>query len=82
MKRFADALRKRRELGLKFLQMTIGTVAQKSKRKGIDITIEVARLLRDESVCLFSGFQRVRGEKLLAHSYGSPHEMLTFACHI
>ncbi len=46
--RFAEALPKRRELGLKSHQVAIGTIAQISKRKGIDLILEVARLLPDD----------------------------------
>lgn len=48
VKRFSDAVPRRRELGLKSHQIVIGTIAQISKRKGIDIILEVARLLRDD----------------------------------
>lgn len=48
VRRFADALPKRRELGLESHQVAIGTIAQISKRKGIDLILEVARLLRDD----------------------------------
>jgi glycosyltransferase involved in cell wall biosynthesis len=48
VRRFAEALPKRRELGLESHQVAIGTIAQISKRKGIDLSLEVARLLPDD----------------------------------
>ncbi len=46
--RFAEAQPKRRELGMEPHQIAIGTIAQIRKGKGIDIILEVARLLRSD----------------------------------
>jgi glycosyltransferase involved in cell wall biosynthesis len=48
VRRFAEAQPTRREFGLKPHQIAIGTIAQIRKGKGIDIILEVARLLRDD----------------------------------
>ena len=50
VKRFVNAQADRQKFGLEPHQIAIGTVAQICKRKGIDILLEVARLLPNDNI--------------------------------